>query len=153
MRKIEVTAFDIAERYIGMKEVSGKVSNPAILAMLQLDNSWPQEDEVPWCSGFVNYICWLLRLPRSKSLMARSWLQIGRVGSILDVEVGFDVVILKRGGDKEPGPEIINAPGHVGFFAGYQSQSILLLGGNQGDSVTVSPFSKNLILGIRKLYE
>jgi len=76
--KIEVSAFDIAQRFIGISETAGTVANPQILAMLRLDQAWPEGDEVAWCSAFCNYIAWLLRLPRSKSLRARSWLGIGQ---------------------------------------------------------------------------
>ena len=57
-RTIKITAYKLAERFIGMKEVAGAVHNPQILAMLKLDNAWPVSDEVPWCSAFVNYIAW-----------------------------------------------------------------------------------------------
>lgn len=154
---MEVTAFSIAERFVGLEEVPGAVSNPAILAMLQLDNRWPQDDEIAWCSAFVNYVAWLLRLPRSKSLAARSWLGVGKVVPLSNNElfsdgpkVGYDVVVLRRGVNS-PGPEVLQAPGHVGFFAGYSPGVVHILGGNQGDSVNVSSFSVDRILGVRRL--
>lgn len=150
INKIETSPFDLAMRFVGMKEVSGASSNPMILAMLQLDNKWPTGDEVAWCSAFVNWITWLLRLPRSKSLAARSWLAIGTPIQYNLAEPGFDVVILKRGVG-QPGPEVINAPGHVGFFAGTQGDKVLLLGGNQSDGVSIAPFPIGDILGIRRL--
>ena len=153
MRKIEITAFELAERFIGSKEVAGTASNPLILAMLQLDQSWPQKDEVPWCSAFVNFVCWLLRLPRSKDLRARSWLTLGKIISLVEAEVGFDIAILKRTTGDQPGPEVINAPGHVGFFAGKEEGVILLLGGNQDDSVNVRRFMRRDLLGIRRIFE
>ena len=64
---------------------------------------------------------------------------------------GFDVVILRRGGGDQPGPEVLDAPGHVGFFAGHEDPNVLLLGGNQGDSVSVAPFAAARILGVRRL--
>jgi uncharacterized protein (TIGR02594 family) len=151
MEMIKLTAFDMAQRFIGIKEISGTASNPQILAMLKLDNKWPEGDEVPWCSAFINYITWLLRLPRSKNLRARSWLNIGESIKKEDAEVGFDVVILKRGKGVQPGPEVIEAPGHVGFFAGLEEDMILILGGNQSNSVDVSRYSIGRILGIRRL--
>ena len=153
MRKIEITAFELAQRFIGIKEIPGTSSNPAILAMLKLDDPWPGGDDVAWCSAFVNYICWLLRLPRSKSLMARSWLNVGRTIQIEDARVGFDIVILMRGGGNQPGPDVINAPGHVGFFAGMGVEHVLLLAGNQSDAVNISRFPLSQILGIRRLYD
>ena len=152
MRKIEITAFGLAERFIGVKEIFGVASNPMILSMLKLDEQWPTADEVPWCSAFVNYICWLLRLPRSKSLSARSWLRLGSSAFPGGGEVGFDVVILKCGKGDQPGPEVVKAPGHVGFFGGIEGNEILVLGGNQGDAVNVSRFDKDLVLGIRRIY-
>jgi uncharacterized protein (TIGR02594 family) len=152
MRKIEISAFELAERFIGTQEIIGIASNHHILAMLQLDEKWPTGDDVPWCSAFVNYICWLLRLPRSKSLSARSWLSLGYSVGIPEAEVGFDVVVLKRGKGSEPGSEVLKAPGHVGFYAGLGEGTVLVLGGNQGDRVNVSAFARESILGIRRIY-
>lgn len=151
MRRLELTAFDLAQRFVGVEETEGAASNPAVLAMLRLDNKWPQGDDVPWCSAFVNYICWLLRLPRSKSLAARSWLAVGARVAPISAEPGFDVVILQRGDGPQPGPEVIQAPGHVGFFAGLDGQRVLVLGGNQGDAVNVAGFPASRVLGVRRL--
>ena len=30
--------------------------------MLRLDAEWPEGDDVPWCSGFMNCVAWLLPL-------------------------------------------------------------------------------------------
>lgn len=151
MEKVSITAFELAQRFIGIEEVPGKTSNSHILAMLRLDQKWPRGDEVPWCSAFMNYIAWLLRLPRSKSLRARSWLEIGHSVTIEEAEIGFDVVILKRGSGKQPGPDVINAPGHVGLFGGVEGNKIHILGGNQSNSVNVSRYALGRLLGIRRL--
>lgn len=159
-----VTAYDIAQRFVGMKEVPGSASNPQIMAMLNLDQDWPEDDEVPWCAAFLNYVAWLLRLTRSKSLRARSWLQVGEPVPIKDARVGFDVVILSRGKGDQPGPEVINAPGHVGFFSGIEwltekesaehlAENFLMLGGNQSNTVSVATYPLSRILGVRRLLE
>ncbi|MDH4078910.1 MAG: TIGR02594 family protein [Nitrospira sp.] len=150
MTTIELTAFDLAQRFVGIAEVPDQASNPHILAMLRLDDDWPQGDEVAWCSAFLNYVAWLLRLPRSKDLLARSWLRIGQAVSIEDALVGFDVVVFKRR-DRDPGSDVIDAPGHAGFFAGRDGNSVLVLGGNQSDSVNVSPYPIKRLLGVRRL--
>lgn len=146
-----VTAYDIAARFIGLKEIPGSEDNPGILAMLRLDNAWPKNDEVAWCSAFVNYVAWLLRLPRSKNLLARSWLGVGQAIPIDDAIVGFDVVVLKRGGGSQPGPSDLTASGHVGFFAGLEGDRVAVLGGNQSDSVSVATFPISRVLGVRRL--
>jgi uncharacterized protein (TIGR02594 family) len=151
MKKIEISAYEIAQRFVGIEEIPGSTASPQILAMLKLDQQWPEDDSVPWCSGFVNYVAWLLRLPRSKSLRARSWLTIGEVIGLEEAQAGFDVVIFKRGGGNQPGPNVIDAPGHVGFYAGVEGNHVLVLGGNQGDSVSLSRYPKGRLLGVRRL--
>lgn len=144
-----ITPIEMAKRYIGMKEIPGPEFNPAILAMLKLDSEWPEDDEVPWCSAFMNWIFWHFKdLPRSKSLMARSWLNVGI--SVMNQPVIGDIIIIKRGGGNQPGPDVTNAPGHVGFFIEYIGDSVMILGANQSDSVNVSSFSRNRILDIRE---
>ena len=142
--------FDLAQRFVGVTEVGGKVDNPQIMAMLTLDNSWPSNDEVPWCSGFANYICWLARMPRSKDLRARSWLEVG-VGISLDEAEPGDIIVLQRGRGEQPGPEVIDAPGHVGFYAGRFGEFIEVLGGNQSDTVKISRYPSSRLLGVRRL--
>jgi uncharacterized protein (TIGR02594 family) len=76
--------------------------------------------------------------------MARSWLNVGRVVSLEDAVCGFDIVIFERGID--------GVSGHVGFYAGMEGNNIQVLGGNQSDSVNISPYSKDKLLGVRRLY-
>lgn len=150
---MNITAYQLAQRFTGIEEVQGGTANLKILNMLRLDAQWPTDDSVPWCSAFVNYIAWLLRLPRSKSLAARSWLEVGRAIPLAGAETGFDIMILKRGGDNQPGPEVIKAPGHVGFFAGrfIGANKVFILGGNQADSVGVAGYPEERVLGVRRL--
>ena len=148
---MKITAYDLAQRFVGIKEVPGSVANPQILAMLKLDNKWPEDDSVPWCAAFMNYVAWLLRIPRSKSLRARSWLLVGDPIELKDAVPGFDVVILKRGGPNQPGPQVIKAKGHVGWFAGIDDTYVLILGGNQSDSVSITRYHISRILGVRRL--
>jgi uncharacterized protein (TIGR02594 family) len=145
-----ITHYDLAERFVGLKEVGGSMDNPQIMAMLNLDMSWPENDEVPWCSAFANYVCWLARLPRSKDLRARSWLTVGK-GVPLDAAEPGDIIVLQRGSGEQPGPEIIDAPGHVGFYAGRFGEFIEVLGGNQSDTVKISRYPKSRLLGVRRL--
>lgn len=150
---MNITAFDLAMRFVGIKEIAGAIKdNPLILAMLKLDNNWPQHDETPWCSAFCNFIAFMLRLPRSKDLSARSWLSVGRTVVGKELKVGFDIVILSRNDPINP------SAGHVGFYAGMDeygagATQIHMLGGNQGNTVSVAPFPTAQIVGLRRLYE
>ena len=142
---MNITAFDLAQRFVGTEEMSGTMSNPQILAMLKLDDNWPEDDSVPWCSAFVNYIAWLLRLPRSKKLNARSWLEIGKVVNLEEAKSDFDIAIFKRSED--------GVSGHVGFYAGIEDDLIYVLGGNQSDSVKIATYNKVKLLGVRRIYD
>ena len=142
--------FELAQRFSGIEEVQGTVDNDQIMAMLRLDTAWPSGDEVPWCSAFANYIAWLARAPRSKSLRARSWLQVGQEIELADAEPG-DVIVLQRGKGEQPGPEVLDAPGHVGFYAGVWREYIEVLGGNQSDTVKISLYPTERLLGVRRI--
>lgn len=158
----DTTLFDIGMRYCGIKEVKGQLNNEHIMAMLKLDHNWPEADEVPWCSAALNFWCWLLRLPRTKSLLARSWLQIGEVVELHNAVVGYDIVILKQSGG--PGASDTTSPGHVGIYAGNDKAQVLdewkeideseihILGGNQSDSVNVTGYPVERVIGVRRLY-
>lgn len=154
--EIRLTAFDIASSFLGIKEIPGEKDHPLIVWWLSLCKLEEQPDETPWCSAFVNGVCWLLRdwrIPRTDSARARSWLKVGKTVPLFrDAEIGWDIVILKRGPGPQPGPEIINAPGHVGFFAGFDNSGrIKLLGGNQSNAVNIQSFSVGDVIGIRRL--
>ncbi len=144
--------FDLAARFIGLAEVPGVMSNPAVLAMLQLVDRSVRNDETPWCSAFVHYIAWLWDLPRSDSLAARSWLTVGTPIGLTEAIAGYDVVILSRGPHPAPA-NVLKAPGHVGFFALALewSGNVRILGGNQRDQVCFEDFPVDRVLGVRRL--
>lgn len=146
-----LSAFVLAGRFVGLREVPGLASNPEVLAMLRLDADWPEGDHVPWCSAFVNYIAWLAGVPRSRSLRARSWLDVGRAIALEEARPGWDVAVLRIAGRGQPGPEARDAPGHVGFFAGHAASRIAVLGGNQDDVVSVARYPLARLLGLRRL--
>jgi uncharacterized protein (TIGR02594 family) len=135
----------------GTKEVAGAKDNPLIVAMLQADVTWPEHDETAWCAAAVNFVCKLWKLDRTRTLRARDWLKIGEPIRLDMAAPGFDVVIFKRGAGEQPGPEVYDAPGHVGFFAGVDGRSLLVLGGNQGNSISIAPYPVNDLLGVRRL--
>jgi uncharacterized protein (TIGR02594 family) len=149
---IPITAFDLAQRYIGIRELAGKEDHPLILWWLSLCNLPPhQHDETPWCSAFLNGIAWELRLPRSKSAAARSWLMVGLPIPLEQFTPGFDVAILARGEDPQPDATVLDAPGHVGLLASRDSATITLLAGNQGNAVSLTRVPLSRVLGIRRL--
>jgi uncharacterized protein (TIGR02594 family) len=155
MRRAETSAYELAQRFVGTVyelEEEGR-HHPFIQWCFSLcaGYSLHTPDEVPWCSAFMQHPFWELRLPRSKSAAARSWLTVGEPLPLEEAEPGFDVVILKRGGGNQPGPEVLAAPGHVGLFGGLAGDTVLLLAGNQGNAVSVEPFPISRVLGVRRM--
>ena len=148
-----MTHFELAMRFVGeVHEIPGEQHSPFIQWCLECCGYGPEApDEIPWCAAFVSRICWICRLPRSKSAAARSWLQVGTAKALPDAFIG-DIVVLKRGqGAGQSGPDVLQAPGHVGFYAGREAGRVLILSGNQSDAVTVARFSVKDILGIRRV--
>lgn len=141
-----MTAFEHAERYRGeIKEIPGSGHHPLIQWWHSLcAQGFDAADEIPWCSSFVNGIAWDLRLPRSKSAAARSWLHVGEAVDLPHATAAYCVVVLKRGASP--------TAGHVGFYAGQDDAGDLrLLGGNQSNQVTIGTFPIEDLLGIRRL--
>lgn len=129
------TWLKIAEGEKGVKEITGISSHtPRILEYHAMTTLKAKQDEVPWCSSFVNWVMARAGYPITKSAAAKSWMKWGN-----EVPLQYcAVIILKRKGGH-----------HVGFYTGETTNSIYLLGGNQADAVNVKTFSKEIILSAR----
>jgi uncharacterized protein (TIGR02594 family) len=149
-----MTAYDLAHRYMGVAELGGPDDHPLIQWWHSLCRlGFNAADEIPWCSSFVNGIAWELRLPRTYSAAARSWLRVGVVIPPAAATIGYDVVVLSRGPLPQPDAGTLDAPGHVGFFAGYEPGEdwVWILGGNQRNAVSIQRYPRARILGVRRL--
>jgi len=132
--------FFIALNEIGTLEIKGERHNQRILEYLASVSPSLRADEIPWCSAFVNWCLKMDDLRGSRKANARSWLSWGL--SVSKPRLG-DIVVLWRGRKD-------SWTGHVGFYVGESSETVLILGGNQSDMVTITPFSKSRILSIRR---
>ena len=132
----------IARTQIGVSEIPGLARhNPEILGYHAATSLGAKEDEVPWCSAFVNWCLQRAGLKGTRSARARSWLSWGE--SLTVPRYGC-IVVMRRG--------LNPAQGHVGFFLGFVAPGrkfIRVLGGNQGDRVCGANFRSDLILGYR----
>ena len=133
---------EIALAYYGLTEAPGAADNPIILSMAQ-DCGFTdyKHDDIAWCSLFMNWIALKAGYQRSNSLMARSWLGVGQEVAILSAA---HVVVLWRGS-----PE--GAEGHVGLPIAQRNGLIYILGGNQGNQVSIEGFDPARVLGFRQL--
>lgn len=126
---------DIAFKEIGQVETKGSGHNPRIQEYMRtcgLGN----DDETPWCSGFVNWVMKQAGYTPTGSAAALSW-KTWKDGDILPNPCYGSIAVFSYGGGK----------GHVGFVVGKVKDKLAILGGNQSDSVRVSGFNKNKIIG------
>jgi len=134
---------NIALSQYGHKEVVGRAHNPHILKYFDATNSSAVAiaDETSWCSAFLNWCAREAHLPYTKKLNARSWLTIGV--ETKEPMIG-DVVIFWREAKS-------SWKGHAGIFIREDDTNIWVLGGNQSNSVNISPYPKSQLLGYRRL--
>ncbi len=132
-----------------LKEGTGKGLQKVIeyFKAVQLNTTKNQ----PWCGAFVGY-CLQEAKPSFKSIIvkggakAANWMNWGN----LNIRQ-FDLRDIPQGAVVITHPLSEGTSGHVGFAAGKVpgSEKIVLLGGNQGNSVTLRHIHKNKIRQIR----
>ncbi len=130
---------DVAKSLVGTKEAPGSVNNPVIIGWAKGLGGWIGQyytkDEIPWCGLFVAHCMHKAGLSFSqKSLSAREWANWG-VPCL--PQVGAVMVFTRSGG------------GHVGFYVSEDSEAYNIMGGNQGDKVSVARISKDRFLEAR----
>lgn len=130
-------------KYYKVREIPGKKHNNLIAGWTNRILSWAKDDEVPWCSSFINAMAEDAGLERSGKANARSWLS---VGTPVKTPVISDVVIFWRSSPN-------SWKGHVGVFMGYRydGKYIAVLGGNQSNEVNISLYPVSRLLGFRRL--
>lgn len=135
---VHARMLEIARAELGVAEVPGGGDNPRIVAFHATTDGGKEPDSVPWCSSFVNFCVEQAGVKGTDSKAARSWMKWGR-----EAQEFFPgcVVVLERGAAPQ---------GHVGFFVGTENGRIRLLGGNQGDRVSIASFDPQLVLAIRQ---
>lgn len=124
---------------LGQREVRGAADNARIRAFFR-DIGQPASlhDEVAWCAAFVGACIERGGLASTRSLMARSYARWGE--ACAEGRLGA-LAVLSRGQD----PSL----GHVGFLIGETASEVILLGGNQADSVSVAAFPKSRLVALR----
>jgi len=135
--------YQAAEAYLGLEEFPGARHNQQILDMFaESGHGWVQEDETPWCAAFVGSVLAQVGIQGTGALNARSYLEWGEPVDLARAQRG-DVVVFWRGSRD-------GWQGHVGFYHGIDGNNILVLGGNQGNAVSVAPYSADRLLGVRR---
>lgn len=130
-----------AKRYLGQREIKGPHHNGHVLRWWKKIGAPIADDETPWCGAFVGGVLSEVGIhPVPGGAAARNWLKLGRK---LDKPAVGCVVVFWRGSPQ-------GYQGHVGFVVGKdQNGNLMVLGGNQGDVVSIKPFATNRVLGYR----
>lgn len=118
----------------------GDLSNPDVLKYFsEIGADWVKNDDVAWCSAFLNWCLMKAKLKFSSSLLARDFLKYGKEtkGPVLG-----DIVVFWRIAKSSP-------YGHVGFYISESFSTIFVLGGNEDNEVKIKAYPKTQVLGYR----
>ena len=128
-----------AVELFGTTESVGPKNNPVIMGWateLGLTDVY-KEDSTPWCGLFMAVIMKrAFREPVKDPLFALNWNNFGvKVGQPM---LGDVLTFTRRSG------------GHVGIYVGEDAAAYHVLGGNQGDRVSIVRIAKERLSGVRR---
>ena len=100
------------------------------------------DDEIHWCSAFMNTCCNIAGYAGTGKATARSWLQWEAGTGVITPKLG-DLVVFYRGARG-------GWAGHIAFYAGDDGEYVNAYGGNQGNKVKLSKYPIERVLGFRR---
>lgn len=128
----------IAQTTLGMNEND---QNAALQEYLTTGGAGMDPAKTAWCAAWLNATLGKAGMKGTGSNMARSFMDWGQG---VDTPQRGDVAVFSRGDPNGP-------YGHVGLFDGYNPDgTIRVIGGNQGDSVSIAAYSPDQLLGFRR---
>jgi uncharacterized protein (TIGR02594 family) len=133
-----------ALKLLGVAEIVGRGSNRTILAWRDELNAAGvtiagySDDDVPWCGLFAAIVAHRAgKAVPAAPLWARNWTKFGEVA--VDAALG-DVLVFERPG----------GGGHVGFYVAEDDEAFHVLGGNQGNRVSITRIAKARCIAHRR---
>lgn len=132
-----------ARAKVGTREAPGAANNPTIMGWAKrLGTKFLgmvyNADSVPWCGLFVATCISEAGLdPVKIAVRASSWATWGQGLPFSKAAPGAVLVFQRPGG------------GHVGFYVGEDDTAFHVLGGNQGDAVSVARIAKSRCVACR----
>jgi uncharacterized protein (TIGR02594 family) len=120
---------------MGQAEVPGAGANQQIIAYHARTSLSAKSDETPWCASFVSWALEMADMISAHSARAMDYAGWGR--ELRQPAIGCIVVLRRVGG------------GHVGFWMGERDGKVLVLGGNQGNRVSIAPYKLDDVVAYR----
>lgn len=126
---------------LGLRETPGPMSTPRIHDAIKAAANWLAGDDgiTAWC-GCIRGL-WGMETGTGvppQHYRAASWLSWGEAVTLPEARRGDTVVISRQGGN------------HVALLDRVEGGHVYLLGGNQSNAVTIAPFIKSLVKGVRR---
>ena len=127
-----------ARKYIGLSEIPGKQHNSTVVNMGIRLGAWWRDDETPWCGTFAAHC-----LREAGRAIPKHWYRARdyeNSGTTLTRPAYGCIAVMSRQGG-----------GHVGFVVGETKPGgdLLILGGNQGNRVSIARFPRSRITAYR----
>lgn len=142
----------MACKYIGthewVLEDGSKISNPIVQDWIEKAGGGANKNTMstPWCAYFHDAMLLLNGIGAMKHGLARAHLKWGIGVENDDWRIGDSVIFRrldKNGHDN-------GVFGHIAFLLDWDSKSVTVVGGNQGDRVSVAVYDRRNILGVRR---
>jgi uncharacterized protein (TIGR02594 family) len=132
----------VARMHIGVREIPGPTHNNKLIAFLNTASRFNgvlwRDDEMPWCGGFVAAVLVSAGIePVKIAARAKSWSTWGSNLRPERLAPGAILVFNREGG------------GHVGFYLGEDATTYHVLGGNQGNAVSITRIAKSRLTASR----
>jgi uncharacterized protein (TIGR02594 family) len=130
-------------KLFGTAEIVGKGSNRTIMSWRDELNqagvaiTGYSDDDIPWCGLFAAIVAHRAgKAVVAAPLWARSWAKFGFGG--YQASLGDVLVFVRDGG------------GHVGFYVAEDTSAYHVLGGNQGNRVSITRIAKDRCIAVRR---
>jgi len=131
---------EIAAKELGQKELFGRgASNKRIIEYHAATTLKATEDEVPWCASFTNWCLNQAGVEGTKSAAAMSF---AGYGARCNPTLGAIAVVRFENQGSGSGA-------HVGFLWYTDKDKLIILGGNQQDSVNLTSFRRDRLISYR----
>ena len=125
----------IALAELGTTEIPGPQDNPRIVEYHSATTLKATDDETPWCAAFVN---WCLEKAGYKGTGSAAAVTFKEWAAKAHNLSPGAVVVFKRPGGH-----------HVGFLYACEGDDLFILGGNQGNRVSIARFPASAALAFR----